>query len=147
MPEVLLAMKPVNLPLEEAAAVFFGGMTVLGFLASAKIQPGDRVLVYGASGSVGTPNSGAGVFITGGPTVAANGSTVFTLESDDVLPSVFIELGTTSNNIANVNVGADAGTTFYSAGFNLQAGKNGAGTVGEGRERLGCGWIEILCGE
>src|SRR5579863_4994498 len=53
VPEAQLAMKPVNLPLEEAAAVFFGGMTVLGFLASAKIQPGDRVLVYGASGSVG----------------------------------------------------------------------------------------------
>jgi hypothetical protein len=28
-----LALRPVNLPLEEAAAVFFGGMTVLGFLA------------------------------------------------------------------------------------------------------------------
>jgi NADPH:quinone reductase-like Zn-dependent oxidoreductase len=53
VPETLLAMKPVNLPLEEAAAVFFGGMTVLGFLGNAKIQPGDRVLVYGASGSVG----------------------------------------------------------------------------------------------
>jgi NADPH:quinone reductase-like Zn-dependent oxidoreductase len=53
VPETLLAMKPVNLPLEEAAAVFFGGMTVLGFLENAKIRPGDRVLVYGASGSVG----------------------------------------------------------------------------------------------
>src|SRR5580700_6613877 len=53
VPETQLAMKPVNLPLEESAAVFFGGMTVLGFLANASIQPGDRVLVYGASGSVG----------------------------------------------------------------------------------------------
>jgi NADPH:quinone reductase-like Zn-dependent oxidoreductase len=53
VPETQLAVKPVNLPLEEAAAVFFGGMTVLGFLANAKIRPGDRVLVYGASGSVG----------------------------------------------------------------------------------------------
>lgn len=53
VPETLLAMKPVNLPLEEAAAVFFGGITVLGFLANAEIRPRDRVLVYGASGSVG----------------------------------------------------------------------------------------------
>jgi NADPH:quinone reductase-like Zn-dependent oxidoreductase len=53
VPETLLAMKPANLPLEEAAAIFFGGMTVLGFLANAKIQAGDKVLVYGASGSVG----------------------------------------------------------------------------------------------
>ena len=53
VPETLLARKPANLPLEEAAAIFFGGMTVLGFLANAKIHPGERVLVYGASGSVG----------------------------------------------------------------------------------------------
>ena len=53
VPEILLAMKPVNLPPEEAAAVFFGGITVWGFLAKAHIRPGDRVLVYGASGSVG----------------------------------------------------------------------------------------------
>jgi NADPH:quinone reductase-like Zn-dependent oxidoreductase len=53
VPETQLAPKPLNVPLEEAAAVFFGGMTVLGFLANAKIRPGDRVLVYGASGSVG----------------------------------------------------------------------------------------------
>lgn len=53
VPEAQLAKKPVNLPLDDAAAVFFGGMTVLGFLENAGIQRGDRVLVYGASGSVG----------------------------------------------------------------------------------------------
>jgi NADPH:quinone reductase-like Zn-dependent oxidoreductase len=54
LPETgLLAKKPDNMPLEEAAAVFFGGMTVLGFLAKARIHPGQKVLVYGASGSVG----------------------------------------------------------------------------------------------
>jgi NADPH:quinone reductase-like Zn-dependent oxidoreductase len=49
----MLALKPVTMTLEEAAAVFFGGITVLGFLGKAKIQPGQRVLIYGASGSVG----------------------------------------------------------------------------------------------
>ena len=54
MPESgLLATKPANQTLEDAAAFFFGGMTVLSFLDKAKISPGDRVLVYGASGSVG----------------------------------------------------------------------------------------------
>lgn len=53
VPEAQLAMKPANLELEESAAVFFGGITVLGFLANANIRPGDRVLVCGASGSVG----------------------------------------------------------------------------------------------
>jgi len=47
------ALKPTNTTLDESAAFFFGGMTVLSFLKRAKIQPGQRVLVYGASGSVG----------------------------------------------------------------------------------------------
>ena len=49
-----LAKKPASLRYEEAAAVADGGLTALTFLRDvAKVQPGQRVLVNGASGAVG----------------------------------------------------------------------------------------------
>jgi NADPH:quinone reductase-like Zn-dependent oxidoreductase len=49
-----MALKPDNLGFEEAAAIPGAGMTALHCLNKAKIRPGQKVLVYGASGSVGT---------------------------------------------------------------------------------------------
>jgi NADPH:quinone reductase-like Zn-dependent oxidoreductase len=49
-----LARMPTNLSYEEAAAISFGGMTAVDFLRRAKIKRGDRVLINGASGGVGT---------------------------------------------------------------------------------------------
>ena len=49
-----LAKKPANMTMAEAATVFVGGVCSLHFLRKARIQPGERVLVHGASGSLGT---------------------------------------------------------------------------------------------
>ena len=50
----IIAIKPSNLTFEEAATVPIGCMTALAFLEKAKLKTGESVLIYGASGSVGT---------------------------------------------------------------------------------------------
>ncbi len=52
--EGAVAFKPANLTHDEAAPLSFGGLTALDFLNRARLQPGERVLVNGASGAVGT---------------------------------------------------------------------------------------------
>jgi NADPH:quinone reductase-like Zn-dependent oxidoreductase len=51
----VLAHKPSNVDFAEAAALPNGALTALVYLRKlAKLEPGERVLVYGASGAVGT---------------------------------------------------------------------------------------------
>ncbi len=49
-----LAIKPANISHSEAAVIPFGGVTALHFIKKAMIKPGQKVLVVGASGAVGS---------------------------------------------------------------------------------------------
>lgn len=84
----LVAPKPAGLSMIEAASLPFGGMTALHYLGRAGVSAGDRVLIIGASGSVGTAcvqlarNLGA---VVTGVCSAANTALVRSLGAEQVL--------------------------------------------------------------
>jgi len=49
-----IVLKPNNISYEQAAALSFGGTTSLHFFRKANLRKGDKILIYGASGAVGT---------------------------------------------------------------------------------------------
>lgn len=54
LPETYPVLKPAGMTYEEAATIPTGGINGLHFLKVANVQPGERVLINGAGGSIGT---------------------------------------------------------------------------------------------
>ena len=84
----LIALKPSNMTFDEAATVPIGGLTALGFLKKAGVTEGHNILIYGASGSVGTFAVQLGKYFGANVTAVcstANVSLIKSLGADNVL--------------------------------------------------------------
>ncbi len=85
----VLALKPANLPWEEAAPVCDGPLTSLNFLKKlGGIKPGQKVLINGASGSLGTAAVQLAKHFSAHVTAvcsAANAGLVKSLGADEVI--------------------------------------------------------------
>lgn len=83
-----IAAKPANLSFEEAVSLIFGGMTALHFLKKSGLKAGEKILVIGASGAVGSAlvqlarHKGAEVTAVSS---AANAGLVTSLGADKVI--------------------------------------------------------------
>jgi NADPH:quinone reductase-like Zn-dependent oxidoreductase len=119
-----LAHMPAGMPFDEAAAVCDGGILALNAIRPARLQAGQRILVYGASGSIGSAGvqlaRSFGAAVTG---VCRTGSVelVRSLGADEVIDSMQEDF-TTDGRTYDAILDAVGSLTFTSCRGSLKTG-------------------------
>lgn len=143
MPEDgIVVPKPANLSFDEAASLSFGAMTALPFLRDkAHLQAGERVLVVGASGAVGSAavqlarHMGAEVTAV---TSTANAALVSSLGAHRVIDYTQTDFATTGETW-DIIFDTTGTTTFTRCGTSLAPGGRLVAIQGSFAQTLGLG--------
>ncbi len=144
----VIAPKPANLDYEQAAALPYGGLLALFFLRD-RLGPGRRVLVYGASGAVGTAavqlaaRAGARVTAVCGP---ANLDLMASLGADAVIDytSTDVTLAAARYDVVFVAVGDRVGPPSRKRCQRILAPGGVYVSVDHGRPRLRAEDLTVL---
>ena len=127
-----LALKPATVGWDEAVAMVEGGITAITFLKhKADLQPGQRILIYGASGAVGTASVMLAKAIGAHVTAVCSGRNielVRSLGADEVIDYTQVDFATTGErwDVVFDTVGkrsfADSRAALIEKGLFLNAG-------------------------
>ena len=143
--EGAVALKPANLGHDQAAALSFGGTTALHFYREAKLSAGEKVLVNGASGAVGTAavqlakHFGAEVTAV---CSAGNAALVRSLGADHVIDYTTEDF-TRNGRVYDVIIDAAGTAPFARSRASLRDGGRLLLVLGSMRDLLSIPWISL----
>jgi NADPH:quinone reductase-like Zn-dependent oxidoreductase len=140
-----VALKPANLSHDQAAALSFGGTTALHFLGKAKLRAGEKLLVNGASGAVGTAAvqlaKHFGAEVTG-VCSAANADLVRSLGADHVIDYTTEDF-TRNGQLYDVIMDTAGTAPFARSSASLRDGGRLLVVVGSMKDLLTIPWIAL----